>query len=103
MNKINDELPKPIAIINREDGSVARILYTKKDAISMYAIFTKMPDVQKGLEVFADYSEQTVKELLKDFNLPELVNVFSTRYMAKVMKKPKKINVKYTEQNMRLL
>ena len=102
MNKLNDDLLKPIAIINRQDGSVERLLTTKKQAISMYSIFVKMPEVARAIEVFADFSGQTQKELLKDFNLVELVNTFSTRYMAKTLKKTtRKIEVKDENKTIR--
>ena len=103
MTKLNDELVQPIIIVNRQDGHVERVLNTKKQAISMYSIFVKMPDVKKGIEVFADFSNQTEKELLADFNLIELVNTFSTRYLARRVKRNgKKIEVKDESQNVTL-
>lgn len=78
-----DKLEKPILIINRQTGLPDHIVETKRQYELAYKYFINMNDVKMAIKVFSEMSGQTKTELLKDFNLIELVNCFSTRYMAK--------------------
>lgn len=80
------KLLKPILIINRENGQVERVVETKEQYDQEYEYFTRMNDVATAIQVFCDFTNQTVGELLLDFNLVELINCFSTRYQAQVTK-----------------
>ena len=90
----NEELQKPILIINRQTGNVDHIVKDKKDYVSTYGQMVNMNDVETAIKVWCDFTNQTKRQLLKDFNLIELINVFSTRYIAQVTKPRKKIQIK---------
>lgn len=77
------KLEKPILIINRQTGLPDYIVETKRQYNLMIKYFKNMNDVKMAIKVFSEMSGQTKTELLKDFNLIELVNCFSTRYIAK--------------------
>lgn len=96
MTKIKDEpLKTPIAIINRQDGHVERIVETKKQYVAMYGQICEFEDVKMAIKVWSDFTNQTKKQLLQDFSLIELINCFSTRYMAMLVNsKRNKIEVK---------
>lgn len=78
----NDELLKPILLINRQTGNVDMVIRDKKTYVKIYAQMCNMNDVSMAIKVWCDYTNQTKRELLRDFNLSELVNTFSTRYIA---------------------
>ena len=80
------KLAKPILIINREDGQVERTIETKEQYNLEYKYFTRMHDIATALNVYSDFTGQPIGKILYDFNLVELVNCFSTRYMAKTCK-----------------
>ena len=76
--------------MNREDGQVERVITTYEQYIEMYKYICQMNDVAMAIKVFSDFSGKTKRELLYDFNLVELINCFSTRYLAKSQPLPKK-------------
>lgn len=80
----NEELRSPILLINRENGRVEMTIRDKKTYVQVYAQITKMNDVETALKVWSDFTEQSKREILRDFSLVELVNTFSTRYFARV-------------------
>ena len=86
----NDELSTPIIIMNRQTGEVDMIVKTKKQYIKVYAQIVEMNDVSTAIKVWCDFTGQTKKELLRDFSLKELINTFSTRYMAQLTRKVNK-------------
>lgn len=85
----NDELRDPIVVVNRQNGDVVKVIEDKKTYVAVYSQLLKMNDVKTALEVWCDFTHQTKRELLRDFNLSELINTFSTRYLARPMKRRK--------------
>jgi hypothetical protein len=81
---MNEELRKPILLINRQNGHVDMVIKTKKEYVRTYAQICELNDVATAIKVWCDYTNQTKRELLRDFTLVELINTFSTRYMAQV-------------------
>lgn len=92
------ELFKPILIINREDGQVERVITNELQYNTMWNYMLDMNDINTAINVFSDFTGQTVDQLLKDFNLVELINCFSTRYQAQVTK-PKRRTIEYKNQD----
>lgn len=92
------ELFKPILIINREDGQVEWVITNELQYREMYNYMLCMNDINTAINVFSDFTGQTVDQLLKDFNLVELINCFSTRYQAQVTK-PKRRTIEYKNQD----
>lgn len=86
----DEELRSPIYLINRQNGHIDMVITTKKQYVQVYAQLTKMNDVSKAIEVWCDFTNQTKRELLRQFTLMELANTFSTRYMAQVTKPRRK-------------
>lgn len=80
----NEELKSPILLINRENGRIEMKIKDKKTYVQVYAQITKMNDVETALKVWSDFTEQSKREILREFSLVELVNTFSTRYFARV-------------------
>lgn len=80
----NEELKSPILLINRENGRVEMKIRDKKKYVQVYAQITKMNDVETALKVWSEFTDQTKREILREFSLVELVNTFSTRYFARV-------------------
>lgn len=78
----DEELKVPILLINRQNGHVEMKIETKKQYVQVYAQICNMNDVSMAIKVWCDFTNQTKRELLRDFTLTELVNTFSTRYMA---------------------
>lgn len=76
--------------MNREDGQVERVITTYEQYVEMYNYICQMNDVATAIKVFSDFSGKSKNELLYDFNLVELINCFSTRYLAKSQPLPKK-------------
>lgn len=76
--------------MNRQTGDVDMIVKTKKQYIKVYAQIVEMNDVSTAIKVWCDYTNQSKKELLRDFSLKELINTFSTRYMAQLQRKVNK-------------
>lgn len=96
----SEELKKPIAIINRQHGQVERVVYTKQQYLNMYATICHMNDVEMAIKIWCDFTEKNKKELLRDFDLIELINCFSTNYIAQYCNsKRKRIEVKDVSQN----
>lgn len=86
----NEELKSPIYLINRQNGHVDMIIKTKKQYVQVYAQMCNMNDVSMAIKVWSDFTNQTKRELLRDFSLIELINTFSTRYMAQVSQPKRK-------------
>lgn len=86
----NEELKYPIVIVNRQNGDVVKVIKDKKTYISVYSQILKMNDIKLAIKVWCDLTHQTRRELLKDFNLSELLNTFSTRYFARPTKRKDK-------------
>lgn len=80
----NEELRTPIFLINRENGHIDMVIKTKKQYVQVYAQMCNMNDVSMAIKVWCDFTNKTKRELLRDFSLIELVNTFSTRYMAQI-------------------
>lgn len=80
----NEELKSPILLINRENGRIEMKIRDKKTYVQVYAQITKMNDVETALKVWSDFTDQSKREILREFSLVELVNTFSTRYFARV-------------------
>lgn len=78
----NFNLKKSILIKNRQNGDIETRVDTKKEYDYIYKQMLKLNDIKMAIKVFCDLQGVTEKELIKDFNLVELVNCFSTRYMA---------------------
>lgn len=87
----NEELKSPIYLLNRQNGHVDMIIRTKKQYVQVYAQMCNMNDVSMAIKVWSDFTNQTKRELLRDFSLIELINTFSTRYMAQVSQPKRKI------------
>lgn len=66
------------------------VIKTKKQYVQVYAQMCNMNDVSIALKVWCDFTNQTKRELLRDFSLIELVNTFSTRYMAQISQPKRK-------------
>ena len=90
--KNNDELLKPIFLINRQTGHIDMVINTKKEYVRVYAQICHFNDVERAIKVWCDFTNQTRKELLREFSLIELVNTFSTRYMAQISRPRRKEN-----------
>ena len=88
-----ENLQKPIIIINRQTGRIEKIIKTKPDYEITYKQICNLPSMKKAIETWCDYTETTKSELLKDFNLVELINTFSVDYHAQ-FNKPRKKDVK---------
>ena len=86
----NEELKTPIYLINRQNGHIDMVIKTKKQYVQVYAQMCNMNDVSIALKVWCDFTNQTKRELLRDFSLIELVNTFSTRYMAQISQPKRK-------------
>ena len=86
----NEELKTPIYLINRQNGHIDMVIKTKKQYIQVYAQMCNMNDVSMAIKVWCDFTNQTKRELLRDFSLIELVNTFSTRYMAQISQPKRK-------------
>lgn len=86
----NEVFRYPILLINRENGHIEMTIRDKKTYIQVYAQITKMNDVETALKVWSDFSEQSKREILRDFSLVELVNTFSTRYFARIYERKRK-------------
>ena len=86
----NEELKTPIYLINRQNGNIDMVIKTKKQYVQVYAQMCNMNDVSMALKVWCDFTNQTKRELLRDFSLIELVNTFSTRYMAQISQPKRK-------------
>lgn len=80
------DLEKPILIINRHDYSTELVIYTKKTYDEVYKQICEYNDVKQAIKVFCDLQNKTEKELLQEFNLVELINCFSTRFLARTVK-----------------
>lgn len=80
----NEELKSPIHIINRQTGNIDMTIKDKKSYVKIYAQICEMNDVSTALKVWCDFTKQTRRELLREFSLIELINTFSTRYLAQV-------------------
>lgn len=78
----DEELRFPIYLMNRQTGNIDMVVKTKKQYVQVYSQLCKMNDVDMAIKVWSDFTNQTRRELLRDFSLIELVNTFSTRYMA---------------------
>ena len=76
------DLKKPIAIINRQNGKVVKIVDNRQDYLTLYHQMCQFNDVKMAIKVWCDFTNQTKLELLRDFDLMELINCFSTRYIA---------------------
>lgn len=81
-----DELEKPIIIFNRHDYSTELVIYTKKIYDEVYKQICEYNDVKQAIKVFCDLQNKSEKELLQEFNLVELINCFSTRFLARAVK-----------------
>ena len=88
----NEELKSPIYLINRQNGHIDMIIKTKKQYVQVYAQMCNMNDVSTAIKVWSDFTNQTKRELLRDFSLIELINTFSTRYMAQISQPKRKGN-----------
>ena len=86
----SEELKTPIYLINRQNGHIDMVIKTKKQYVQVYAQMCNMNDVSIALKVWCDFTNQTKRELLRDFSLIELVNTFSTRYMAQISQPKRK-------------
>lgn len=86
----NEELRTPIFLINRENGHIDMVIKTKKQYVQVYAQMCNMNDVSMAIKVWCDFTNKTKRELLRDFSLIELVNTFSTRYIAQINKPRRK-------------
>ena len=83
----NEELRDPIIIVNRQNGDVVKIVKDKKTYVAVYSQLLKMNDIKMAIKVWCELTHQTRRELLKNFNLSELLNTFSTRYFARPTKR----------------
>lgn len=85
MNKPT-KLPKLILIKNRQTGDIETRIDTKEDYDNIYKQILEFNDVKQAIQIYCDLQGKTKKEFLKDFNLIEIINCFSTRFMAITVK-----------------
>lgn len=74
---------KKIYIINRQTGNVDYVVETDSQYKLIYDYFLTLNDIKQAIKVFSEMWDEPQTKFLKDFDLIELINCFSTRYMAK--------------------
>ena len=85
----NQRLEKIIILKNRQTHDTEAVIDDKKQYDNIYKQLLQFNDIKQAIKVFCDLQNKTEKELLQDFNLVELVNCFSTRFMAITVKDTK--------------
>lgn len=82
----DQKLEKLILIKNRQTGDIETRIDTKADYDNIYKQILEFNDVKQAIKIYCDLQGKTKKEFLQDFNLIEIINCFSTRYMAITVK-----------------
>ena len=77
------KLFRKIYIYNRETGNTDYIIETEKQYRTMYDYMLTLNDVKTAVSTFSEMWNEPSNKFLKDFDLIELINCFSTRYIAK--------------------